>query len=323
MDNTNYNWNKFIIENNRLFLQSWEWGEFQKSLGRKIWRLGDGENWTALIIRYDLPMGKNYLYCPGGPTTVSRIKDNVSGILEKFLNETKNIAKKERSIFLKAEPFWPIPEVRSEELSKHGFAKVGGGQRILKTLVLDLKKPEDELLKEMKQKTRYNIRLAEKHGVIIRISDNLEKDFEYFWDLAQETRQRDGFRLHPKEYYKKQLLINGSLEMKLFLAEYQKKIVAANIVAIFGGQTAYLHGASSNESRNIMAPYLLQWEQIKEAKRRGCETYDFWGIDEKMWPGVTKFKKGFGGKEVGYIGVFDYVLNKTWYGLYKLAKRIY
>jgi lipid II:glycine glycyltransferase (peptidoglycan interpeptide bridge formation enzyme) len=352
--NNKKRWNAFIIENKGLFLQSWEWGEFQKSLGRKIWRLRDGENWAALIIRYDLPMGKNYLYCPAGPllNEKGKIKNEKLQVkIQKFLDETKRIAKNEKSIFLKIEPFAeinlkedcpPSGGQSSKCWIDSGFQKSDGGQRILETLVLDLEKSEEQLLAGMKQKTRYNIRLAEKHGVIIRISDNPEKDFEGFWKLASETSDRDDFRLHPKGYYLKQLSFchpkqsegshtkdsspaaqNDNLCVKLFLAVYQDKVIAANIVVFFGDRAIYLHGASSNESRNLMAPYLLQWEQIKEAKKRGCGIYDFWGIDEVKWPGVTRFKKGFGGNEIDYIGTYDYVFDKVWYKLYELAKRIY
>ena len=349
-------WNKFIIENKGSFLQSWEWGEFQESLGRKVWRLGDCENWAALVVRHDLPFGKNYLYCPGGPVIKlskpiippssnaaegrffsERVEGEGGGvdiknqhptapqyaghlpssegrwIFEDFLEEIKNIAKQKNPIFLKIEPFIDIGneilKQVQDDIEGSKFVKSDGGQNILQTLVLDLNKTEEELLAEMKQKTRYNIKLAEKHGVKIRISDNSENDFKDFWNLAQETSKRDGFKIHPKEHYKKLLSIchpeprhggakdlvneneisveiprftrNDKLCVKLFLTEYQSRVIAANIAVFFGKRATYLHGASSNEYRNLMAPYLLQWEQIKEAKKRGCEIYDFWGIDEE------------------------------------------
>ncbi len=374
------NWNKFILENNGLFLQSWEWGEFQELLGRKIWRLGDGENWQAFVVKYDLPMGRNYLYCPGGPVLNSFApspqlrgglgRGDVINIydtspqsppqprrggtvaLKSFLDEAKKIAKQEKSIFLRIEPFWEKGEIiqhaRGINFKSLKFIKYYGGQRIEKTLILELNKTEDELLAEMKQKARYNIRLAEKHGVKIRISENKKDDFESFWKLTQETTERDKFSVHLREHYEKLLSIchsefisesqemskqmenkffaskrHDEMEAKLFVAEFDSKIIAANIIVFFGDRAIYLHGASSNEQRNLMAPYLLQWEQIKEARNRDCKIYDFWGIDEQKWPGVTKFKKGFGGKEIEHIGNFDYVFDKMWYWIYKFAKRIY
>jgi lipid II:glycine glycyltransferase (peptidoglycan interpeptide bridge formation enzyme) len=180
----------------------------------------------------------------------------------------------------------------------------------------------------MKQKARYNIKVAEKHGVRARISNQPEKDFEEFWRLMQLTAKRDKIKSHPKDYYFKQLSFfggdkNGVTEMKLFLAEWRNKIIAANIVVFFGGRATYLHGASDYEKRHLMAPYLLQWEQIKEAKKHGCAKYDFWGIDEKKWPGVTRFKKGFGGEEVEYLGAWDYVFQPTWYKVYRLARKLF
>jgi len=369
--NNKKRWNAFVIENSGLFLQSWEWGEFQKSLGRKIWRLQD-ENFQSLIIKYDLPLGKNYLYCPGGPVINSKFKIQNSKLqskMQKLLEEAGNIAEQEKSIFLKVEPFWEkeknlnldsrLPSVaKSFGRARRGndndrdayFKKSSGGQRILQTLILNLNKSEEELLAEMKQKTRYNIRLAEKRGIKIRISNEPEKDIEYFWQLAKETGKRDGFYLYAKDYYAKQLLSchpesrrggakdlvgdnkesveiprcarNDNVCFKLFLAEYNGKIIAANIVVFFGNRAIYLHGASSNEYRNLMAPYLSQWEQIKEAKKQGFQIYDFWGIDEINWPGVTRFKNGFGGKEIEYIGAYDYVFQPWWYVVYKGTKKI-
>jgi len=338
MDITKEKWNKFIIENNGLFLQSFEWGEFQESLGRKIWRLGDCKEGAALVIKYDLPMGKNYLYCPGGPVINEKLKTENGKSqfkMQNFLEEVANIAKKEKSIFLKIEPFVEKElgvELQYRSSTPNLWRKSDGGQRILQTLVLDLIKSEEDILAGMKQKTRYNIKLAEKHGVSIKISENPKEDFEKFWQLAEQTSKRDGFGIHNEEYYKEQVCANfgriniesadcANLKIKLFLAEHKGKVIAANIVVFFGGRVIYQHGASSNEHRNLMAPYLLQWAQIKEAKKRGCKIYDFWGISESKWPGVTRFKKGFGGEEIFYTGTYDYVFDKMWYWAYRFAKK--
>ena len=155
----------------------------------------------------------------------------------------------------------------------------------------------------------------------------------------RETNERDGFRLHGKEYYWKMLfnvqysILNNhsisnnnsisnnqysisGLSIKLFIAKYQNKIIAGNIVAFFGDTVTYVHGASSNEYRNLMATYALQWQSIREAKARGCRYYDFFGIDESKWPGVTRFKKGYGGEEVDYPGTFDAVFDSVLYKMY-------
>jgi lipid II:glycine glycyltransferase (peptidoglycan interpeptide bridge formation enzyme) len=112
------------------------------------------------------------------------------------------------------------------------------------------------------------------------------------------------------------------MSAELFLACFKEKIIAANIVIFFGGKATYLHGASNYRYRKLMAPHLLQWSQIKEAKNKGCEIYDFWGIDEEKWPGLTRFKKGFGGEELQYSEGKDFVFSNFWYKTYKILRRI-
>jgi peptidoglycan pentaglycine glycine transferase (the first glycine) len=292
------------------FLQSKEWLDFQKSLGRKIWQVGE-----INIIKYNLPFGKSYLYSP-------RLRPSDFGGQARFggfLAEIKKIAKKENAIFFKIEPEEEI------DLGKFGFIKAHDIQP-KKTLILDITKSEQELLGKMHSKTRYNIQLAAKKGVIVRNSKFEEADFEEFWELMRETTKRDGFYAHPKEYYRKLLKIPG---VELFVAVIppsagwaMPKIIAANIIVFYSQRAIYLHGASDYKHRNLMAASLLQWEQIKEAKRRGCAEYDFWGIDEIKWPGVTRFKKSFNGREVEYSGAYNLVLQLTWYFIYKIARKI-
>jgi lipid II:glycine glycyltransferase (peptidoglycan interpeptide bridge formation enzyme) len=290
------------------FLQSNNWLDFQRALGRKVWQI-EGIS----IIKHNLPIGKSYLYSP-------RLRLNFGGQarFEEFLSKIKEIAKKENAIFFKVEPsFAKASEGKFffEELKKLGFKKSKNIQPI-KTLILDIAKSEQELLNQMHYKTRYNIGLAEKKRIEIKKDKNL---FKEFWRLIEETTKRDKFRPHPKEYYQKMLKISG---IELFVAIYKNKIIAANIVLFYKNQAIYLHGASDYNYRNLMAPHLVQWEQIKEAKKRGCVEYDFWGIDEKKWPGVTRFKRGFGGKEVIYPGAYDLLFQLIWYKIYKIARKI-
>ena len=284
-----------FVKNNNSFLQSSIWAEFQKSLGRKIWQI-DSIN----IIKHNLPFGKSYLYSP---------RCEGKFLSELFFKKIKEIAKQENAIFLKIEP---LEELRASplELEKFGFRKSNNIQP-QKTLILDITKSEQELLNQMHYKTRYNIGLAKKKEILIKKD---KSKFEDFWRLIEETKKRDGFRPHPKEYYRKMLEIPG---IELFVAEFKNKIIAANIVVFCGKTVTYLHGASDYKYRNLMAPHLLQWEQILEAKKRGCLEYDFWGIDEKKWPGVTRFKKGFGGREIVYPGAYDLVFQPIWYKIYK------
>lgn len=299
------------------FLQSSKWAEFQKSLNRKTWRINN-----ILIIKHGLSLNKNYLYSPhlrfssfGGQAH-----------FEKWIDKIKKIAKNEKAIFLKVEP---LDFARDKsKFKKFGFKKSTNIQ-FQRTLILDITKPEQELLKQMHQKTRYNIKLAEKKGIKIKKD---KKYFEDFWRLLKDTAKKGGFHTHLKEHYKKLLEVPG---IELFTAEFpeksrrnvgtngasKNKIIAANIVLFHKKTAFYLHGASDYQYRNLMAPHLLQWHQILEAKKRGCEKYDFWGIDEKKWPGLTRFKKGFNGKEIIYPGAYDLVFQPIWYKIYNLVKK--
>ncbi len=291
-----------------------------------------GDDWQALVAKYELPLGKSYLYCPRGPIIqfpISNfqfpIKSQNSNFknsnLEEFIEEIRVLAERRNVIFARIEPTVDISE---ETLKEKGFIKSLKDVQPAKTLILDLEASEEELLGQMHEKTRYNIGLAQRKGVVVRKSEYNEKYFEIFWSLMSLTAKRQGIRIFPKEYYRKQFLIKGeNFENILFIAEYQGKPIAANLVNFFGGTATYLHGGSDNEYRSLMAPHLLQWEQIKEAKNRGCKIYDFWGIDEQKWSGVTRFKNGFGGREVQYIGTWDLVLRPRWYKIYKLAKRLF
>ena len=348
MNNEQSEWNDFVLQNGGSFLQSFEWGEFQESLGRKVWRIKN-DFFQALIIQHRLPFGRSYLYCPRGPI----ITNNTQQTINNFLEEIKKIVKQEGAIFLRVDPEWGIED--GNILNKFGFRKSFKEIQPKRTLILDLVKSENDILAEMHQKTRYNIRVAERHGIKIlnpkseirkksQIQNPNDQNFETFWKLLQQTAKRDKFRPHPEEHYQKLLKILSEVEppkevgppdivltlgdptsqnkkaiAKLFLADYQGKVIAVNILIFFGKRATYLHGASDFEYRNLMAPYLLHWQQILEAKKLGCSEYDFWGIDEKKWPGLTRFKKGFGGKELEYIGAWDLVFDKKLYQVYKTA----
>ncbi|MCK4919289.1 MAG: peptidoglycan bridge formation glycyltransferase FemA/FemB family protein [Candidatus Pacebacteria bacterium] len=345
-ENQKEDWNKFIAFNNsESFLQSWQWGEFQKVIGRKIFRIGvkdeDKLVAVALLVKHNLPFGKSYLYCPRGPViNITIVNSQISSVYDFLFVEIKKIVRKEKSIFLRIDP--PIEKnnesgtVNQKYIKK--FQKSFSEIQPKDTLILNLEKSEEELLKEMKQKTRYNIRLAKKRGVQIRSyksgvtnQEEFQEKFEFFWELTKETSERNKIVSHNKDYYQKMLEnLNceneTSLSAKLYLAEYEEKIIAVNIVLCFGDLTIYLHGASSNEYRNLMAPYLLQWKQIQDAKNAGYKKYDFWGItidgEKETWRGITKFKKGFRGEEKSYIGAYDLAIDKFGYNIYQVLKKV-
>lgn len=296
------------------FLQSWQWGEFQAKVSGEVWRIGVLDNGklvaSAKIISKDLPIGKKYFYCGRGPIFAGGAWTEVAGAM--ILKEIARLARAEDIMFLRFDPVFPLTDF------KRSITKTIDVQPS-QTIILDLSLSEAEILKNMHQKTRYNIRLAEKRGVKIVEAD--VSRFEEFWQLLTSTGDRDEFNLHGRSYYKNMLQLDRNF-MKLFFAEFKGKPIATALVSFFGDTATYLHGGSANEDRDVMAPYLIQWHGIKLAKANGQKYYDFHGIDEAKWPGVTRFKKGFSGKEINYPGTFDLIYDQGWYSIYKMVRKI-
>ena len=297
------------------FLQSWQWGEFQKEVSGIIWRIGvksEGQLVaSAKLVKKQLPMGRSYFYCGRGPVGITNYE---SRIANELFNAIKELAAPEGVMFLRFEPTFNF------ELSTLNFQLFKTiDVQPSKTLILDLTKSEDELLQAMHQKTRYNIRLAEKKGVkIMEVGANR---FEEFWQLLVSSGDRDEFNLHGRSYYQAMLKLANDF-VKLFFAEYQGKPLAGNLVTFFGDSATYIHGGSSDKNREIMAPYALHWQIIKQAKQLGYKYYDFHGVDAAKWPGVTRFKMGFGGQVINYPGTFDLVYDTGWYNIYKMVRRV-
>ncbi|MEX2144923.1 MAG: peptidoglycan bridge formation glycyltransferase FemA/FemB family protein [Candidatus Spechtbacterales bacterium] len=298
------------------FLNLPQWRKFQESTGRKSFDLGAG-----YMIKLDVPLGKSYLY------------SNYPDALE-YLEEIKNIGRAEGAIFFKWEPLvqqqatnnLPAPSPpagraglrqagKRQGLSRLGFVKSSKELQPQKTIVLDLKESEEKLLGQMGQKTRYNLRVAQKRGVEAVLSKNKQTDFNMWWSLILDTALRDKFSTHTKDYYKKLLDMDIA---RLYIAYKDGKLASAAIVVFAGNTATYLHGASDYKLRKHMAPYLMHWKIIRDAKRESLGYYDLWGINEKKWPGLTRFKKGFGGKEVKYLGSFDLPISRFWYILYRI-----
>ncbi|MCX6800069.1 MAG: peptidoglycan bridge formation glycyltransferase FemA/FemB family protein [Candidatus Falkowbacteria bacterium] len=320
--------NKFVVNNkHNAFLQSVEWSEFQKQAGNEVYCFGLKNQAKVLVlgtfILKDLPMGKKYLYSPKGPIINQALKITHSDwqeIVSIFFDKVKKQFSP-KLIFIRIESDFLI-ELNKNDSSLQKTIDIQPSQ----TMVLNLEQSEEQLLKGMHQKTRYNIRLAEKKAIKV-VESNLQ-NIDEFWRLMHETKERDNFRLHNKRYYEDMIRLLGNkndkdrMQVKLFLAEYDSKFIATGLFSFFGDTVTYLHGASSNEFRNVMAPYLLQWDVIKQSKLLGYKYYDFYGIDEKKWPGVTRFKQGFGGEIIKNLGTFDLIINRSWYKLYKTVRAL-
>ncbi|MBI5413514.1 peptidoglycan bridge formation glycyltransferase FemA/FemB family protein [Candidatus Peregrinibacteria bacterium] len=286
-------------------------------------RLGLGEA-SCLVIKIKLPLGFSWLWVPFGPL----------GFKEEIFEDLKRLAAEEKAIFARIEPPASWNQSWTSELKKN-FKICNAPHRFTPehTLVLNIEGSEEEILAQMKPKGRYNIGVAVRKGVHVRMFKKFEdvpqKDFDEFYEILKTTAARDEFGIHPCSFYENFLKTLGQENMSaLFLAyEPETKKVTAGLIATFYKDTAiYYYGASSGADRNLMAPYLLQWEAILEAKKRDLKFYDFLGIapaddSNHPWKGVTEFKKKFGGKEIKYPPAFDIVYKKTLYGLLRLPRR--
>ncbi|MEA2088536.1 MAG: peptidoglycan bridge formation glycyltransferase FemA/FemB family protein [Patescibacteria group bacterium] len=350
-ENEKEKWNDFVSENSqdKGFLQSWEWGDFQESLGKKIFRFGikdkDGKILTVcLAVKDKIALRKNTIDVSRGPVfqfPISLPRRQAGNfqfpiLLSDLLNELKNIAQREKAMTARID-FGTITNNvflnQIKKLKKLGIRRSYRDIQPRSTLIIDLQKDEQKILKEMKQKHRYNIKLAEKKGVKIKLTNKNDfiRDFENFWKLLKNTSTRDRFAIHNEDYYWK-MLNQSNLDIKLYLASYQNKTIAGSIIGCFGNGCVYMHGASDNVYRNIMAPYLLQWIAIKDAKNNGFKFYDFGGVksekekssSQKMWDGITRFKIGFAPNEkiTEFLGLWEIPVNKFQYLIYKFIRKI-
>ncbi|MDO8524014.1 MAG: peptidoglycan bridge formation glycyltransferase FemA/FemB family protein [bacterium] len=352
---TKENWNNFLLQNNASFLQSFEWGEFQEKLGRKIWRLAVEDNGgtlaQVLVIKKPLPLGKSYLYIPFGPCFKEGLADEQEKqAFEFLLEEIKKIAKapafakastdakaladkssgEGKSVYCYIEPFIQEQQMCNFYATAQKLhMKIEKPQKRIQpqqTLLIDLIPTEEQIFKSLKSKTtRYNIRFGQKAGLQFESSDIIgDREKEIFYGLAQKSAQRDGFANYDRDYFNKLFSISSQeLTIKLFFAKHQDNYIAANIFIFFGKTAVHLFGGFDHEFRSLMAPYFMHWNQMLFAKNNmACEVYDFWGIDEKKWPGVTHFKRSFGGKEIEYPQGYDIVISKLWYGIFKVARKL-
>jgi len=259
-------------------------------------------------------------YVPKGPTVHPDIT-----VWEKLLPELEAHARRSRALFIKIDPDVDADSEPGRALlallQARGWVFSADQIQFRNTVLSDLSVGEEALLAGMKQKTRYNIRLAGRRGMVVTPSD----DFDAFYNLYAETSARDGFLIRPREYY---LRVMSRLQKndlgQLFFAITEEKPTAGLFLFRLGATAWYFYGASSNKGRRNMPTYLLQWEAMRWAIAQGCTTYDWWGapdeLDESdpMW-GVYRFKEGFGGRFTRWIGAWDYAPNRALYRAYAQA----
>lgn len=294
------------------FLQSRGWEQFQQRVGHTTRRVGE-----VLVIEHQTPVGR-YWYV-GRPMLTPAVLEAIAAA-----------ARDAKVLFVRIDP------APGSEVATLAGSRLTKPTQPQDTLVLDLRPDADTILKSFHEKTRYNLRLAQRKGVQIEESADPEhRAFRAFIELGKRTGNRQGIRYGAESYYRQMLesLQGDGLTASVVVAHWQNRPLAANVMLWAGGTAYYLHGASWHEHRQFMAPHLLQWHCIQQAKQRGATAYDFWGIaplneqrelvDPKhAWAGITRFKLGFGGEVVHAPDSFDLVLEPAKYTLYAVGRRL-
>lgn len=311
-------------------LQSYEWGQFKAQHGwqpqRLLFEEAGSVRAAASVLRRKFPyLPLCIMYVPKGPALDYADQD----LLQRVLATLEDAARRHHAIFVKMDPdvrlegtASPATQVTAA-LANRDWQPSAEQIQFRNTLLIDLTQEEDDLLMDMKSKTRYNVRLAGRRGVTVRLGSLA--DLPLFYEMYVETSERDEFIIRPFAYYRHawQDFIEADLA-QLFIAEYEEQPLAGIILFRFGQRAWYMYGASRDLHRNLMPNHLLQWEAMRWAKAQGCTAYDMWGapdvLDESdpMW-GVYRFKEGFGGQFVRHIGAYDYAVSRLLYQFYTIA----
>ncbi len=306
-------------------LQSENWLAFQEATGKDVVGFS-GDGFSANGIIHPLPIVGRYLYIPRGPVgEISNFQFPISKLIEE--------AEKRKMRWIRIEPTDDAVLESIRQAAGKKIVKAPHDMQPRETLIVDISRSEEKLFAAMKPKTRYNIRLAEKKGV--KVFATREERYERaFLDLMRRTADRKEITPHPRSYYEKFLTVFPEEMCRLFVAEYDGEVLAANLLMIYGTTATYLHGGSDDAHRDVMAPYLLQWEQMKHAKAQGCTRYDFGGIRTQpttynlptanSWDGITRFKTGFSPQTapVVFPGTYDIILDPRAYSLYGYLRHL-
>lgn len=325
-------WEDFLLRcEEKSFLNSWNWGEFQKIMGNKTWRLGIRKGAqllsVALVIKIEAKRG-TFLFVPHGPNIISNFQFSISKqipelkflILETFFEELKKIGKQENCTFIRFSPIWERNQENIEIFKDLGCKEAPIHIHPEITWELDLTPSEKELLMNMRKTTRYSIRQADKkYNVEIEQKNNLD-GVKIFNDLYQQTADRHDFIPFSFEYLKNEFLaFQSDSQVGVFLGKYKGETIASAIIIFWQKRGFYHQGASIRKYSSVPISYRLQWEAILEAKKRGCKVYNFWGIapensgKDHPWAGLTLFKKGFGGYKKKYVKTQDFVLSPRYW----------
>jgi len=351
-------WDQLISSlTNPHFLQTYEWAQVKTKYGWKpiylVWSdksfqfytsdqlslLNQSNIQAACLVLKRTVLSRGFaerlciLYCPKGPL----LDWSNESLRNRVLDDLQSFARKQGAIFLKIDPDvllgTGVPESEDarednggqavmSELKRRGWRYSSDQIQFKNTVLIDLSTSEDEMLACMKQKTRYNIRLAEKKGVTVRIGTLV--DLLMLYTMYAETSVRDGFVIRDEGYYQtvwQTFMQSSEPNAEPLIAEVNGEAVAAIFVFYLAARAYYVYGMSRDTQREKMPNYLLQWEAMKHAKSRGCLIYDLWGAPDEfkesdsMW-GVFRFKEGLGGEVIRTLGAWDYAPNPLWHKMY-------
>ncbi len=318
-------WNAFLnLHEEANFLQSWEWGEFHEQLKHQIERTGFYiENTLVGVMLAVVEPAKRgrYLTVPGGPIIDWENKELITHVK----NSIEEIGKRHNCVFARVRPQIHNNEHSKEIFTHMGFVPAPIHLHAQLTLQLDLTKSEEELMMDMRKNTRYEVRKALSTGLTVQKSTDPES-IQKFYDLQLETAKRQNFVPFSYTYLHEQFKVFAAQNMAYLYSAYHEQTLLAQAFIIFYGQEAVYHyGASAQAGREYPGAYLLQWEAICEAKRRGMKRYNFWGITHEheknhRFYGLSIFKRGFGGEEVEYLPAQDLVLKKPQYIINKVIE---
>ena len=337
-------WESFLFDcQEKTLLQSWDWGEFQKNMGNKIWRLAvynDGHPLSVILVVKIIAKRGTFLLAQHGPCLASRgiynfqypaskrITNSKFEILKLLLQELKKIGKEEGASFIRIAPLWEKGKENNRIFKDSGFHDSPMHANAYEaTWKLDLALPEEKILKDMRKTTRYLIRQAQKNNDIEIFQRWDLSDVEIFNKIHQEVVKAQKFTPFSLKYFKNEFLsFQKDDQARLFFGKYKGEVIASAFVVFWSNIGFYHHAALLPQYHKIPIAYSLLFEAIKEAKKRGCVLFDFWGYVNPFekpnhpWAGPTLFKMGFGGKAYEYVKVQDCPLSKKYWLIYVFEK---
>lgn len=320
-------WEAFLREcEEKTFLHSWTWGEFQKAMREKIWRLGFFEGNVliaiALVVRVKAKRGR-FLLIPHGPVIKVKSKNEKVKILEVLVEFLRKIAREEEASFIRINPICERTKENEAVFSQLRFRRAPIQMHPEASWKLDLNPSEEELFSRMRKTTRYLVRQAQKNPDI-SIEKTTDSAFvQTFAKLHRLVSQRQNFIPFSYEYLEREFsLFSKEGQVMILVAKVKGEVAAASFVLFWSNIAFYHHAASLPAYAKLALPYALQWEAVKEAKRRGCTIYDFWGYVDPFthashpWAGPTLFKMGFGGRAHEYVKTQDFPLKTSYWITY-------